>query len=212
MPLPDTTQDQWKALSSSENITYTRWNALIADLLTLLQGGLDRANVTDGGLLPGDMDGNAMTLANGSISGNTGEQTCSRETSFADKLTVADELVKDQVNALTSTITATPSADNVNTYFVRLDSGTVALTNLTGGEEGQEVVIYGMKSSGDTGVFSMVHQATAATVGFNLEGGVDFAPAPAANDEDMFAICVRYTTANGLYTNGKWVEMWRRVV
>lgn len=200
MPLVDVTASQWQSISASESITSTRWNALISDLTTLFNGGLDRANVTDGGLLPADMDGTAMTLANGSVTGNSGTQTVSRDTTFSGTLTESGtKVVTATLEDCTDT---TPSVTDVREiFFTNATGSNVTITQLDDGVSGQQIrIVFNPDSAHD-----IVLQHGTDAGDFFLDGATDLTFGAAATRPVI--IDLEYTTLNGHFTNAVWMEI-----
>lgn len=135
MALLDLSQSHWQSLASNEAITTGKWNSLISDLATAINGGLDRANMVDAGLLPGDLDGTAFTLDDGSITGNSGAQTVTRQTAWSNTFVNAETVI--------SGSDTTPSVDGVRTLHIDNTTGSAAtITRFDDPVEGQELIVF----------------------------------------------------------------------
>jgi len=201
MSLPNFLLEHWIDIADVREITASRWNGLKNDIKTLFQGGVDRENTTSGGMIPGTVDGTALTLVDGSLAGNSGLQTVTRDTRWSGLFEVGGREV------LSETIVSSPGASiavgSSRVLVIGNTNATQTITQLTGGVAGQRIrIIFNPNGTFDT---TLEHGTDADD--FFLDAQIDFNFVGVA--VQPFIIDFIRTDINGALTNQQWVELRR---
>jgi hypothetical protein len=125
----------WDAITSTTQLTVSRWNDVLGDLETWLDGGIDDTFIAAGALSPDRINGTALTLT------GAGTQTATANLTFTGDFTIGGEFLRTAVTEDGSDLT--PSVNGVNVLYIDNTQGAAkTFTAFDDPVEGQELKVY----------------------------------------------------------------------